>query len=35
MVIEAFRRGIGVEAVHERCLVDRWFLRELEDLAGE
>jgi carbamoyl-phosphate synthase large subunit len=34
-VLEAFRRGIGVEAVHERCLVDRWFLRELETLARE
>jgi carbamoyl-phosphate synthase large subunit len=34
-VLEAFRRGIGVEAVHERCLVDRWFLRELEALAVE
>ena len=34
-VLEAFRRGIGVEAVHERCLVDRWFLRELEALARE
>ena len=29
LILEAFRRGIGVEAVHERCLVDRWFLREL------
>jgi len=35
LVLEAFRRGIGVEAVHERCLVDRWFLRELEALARE
>jgi carbamoyl-phosphate synthase large subunit len=34
-VLEAFRRGLGVEAVHERCLVDRWFLRELEALARE
>jgi carbamoyl-phosphate synthase large subunit len=33
LVLEAFGRGIGVEAVHERCLVDRWFLRELEALA--
>jgi carbamoyl-phosphate synthase large subunit len=33
--IEAFRRGLDVEAVHERCLVDRWFLRELEALARE
>jgi carbamoyl-phosphate synthase large subunit len=35
MVIEAFRRGIEVEAVHASCLVDRWFLRELQALAGE
>ena len=28
-ILEAFGRGIDVEAVHERCLVDRWFLREL------
>ncbi|HEX6229826.1 MAG TPA: carbamoyl-phosphate synthase large subunit, partial [Solirubrobacterales bacterium] len=35
LVLEAFRRGIGVEAVQERCLVDRWFLRELEVLASE
>jgi carbamoyl-phosphate synthase large subunit len=34
-VLEAFRRGLGVEAVHRRCLVDRWFLRELELLARE
>jgi carbamoyl-phosphate synthase large subunit len=35
LVLEAFRRGIEIEAVHERCLVDRWFLRELEALAAE
>ncbi|HEX2392068.1 MAG TPA: carbamoyl-phosphate synthase large subunit [Solirubrobacterales bacterium] len=34
-VLEAFRRGLSVEAVHERCRVDRWFLRELELLARE
>jgi carbamoyl-phosphate synthase large subunit len=34
-VLEAFRRGLDVEAVHERCLVDRWFLRELQALAVE
>ena len=27
--------GSALEAVHERCLVDRWFLRELEALAEE
>jgi carbamoyl-phosphate synthase large subunit len=35
LVLEAFRRGIGIEAVHERCLVDRWFLRELHALATD
>ncbi len=35
LVLEALRRGLGIEAVHERCLVDRWFLRELEALARE
>ncbi len=35
LVLEALRRGISVEAVHEHCLVDRWFLRELELLATE
>src|SRR5262249_48293837 len=35
LVLEAFRRGLSVEAVHERCLVDRWFLRALEILANE
>ncbi len=33
LILEAFRRGLEVEAVHERCLVDRWFLRELQTLA--
>jgi carbamoyl-phosphate synthase large subunit len=35
LVLEAFRRGIDVETVHERCLVDRWYLRELHALATE
>ncbi|MEK6251117.1 MAG: carbamoyl-phosphate synthase large subunit [Actinomycetota bacterium] len=34
-VLEAFRRGIGVEEVHARSLVDPWFLRELEQLANQ
>src|SRR4051794_29573356 len=34
-ILEAFRRGLGVEEVHASCLVDRWFLRELEALARE
>ncbi len=35
LVLEAFRRGIEAETVHERCLVDRWFLRELQALAND
>ena len=35
LVLEAFRRGLEVETVHERCLVDPWFLRELRALALE
>ncbi|HKQ17248.1 MAG TPA: carbamoyl-phosphate synthase large subunit, partial [Solirubrobacterales bacterium] len=35
LVLEAFRRGHPVETVHQRTLVDRWFLRELELLATE
>jgi carbamoyl-phosphate synthase large subunit len=34
-ILAAFERGIEIEAVHERCLVDRWFLRELQALARE
>ena len=33
LILAAFGRGLSVEAVHERCLVDPWFLRELEALA--
>jgi len=35
LILEAFRRGVDVEAVHARCQVDRWFLRELRALALE
>jgi carbamoyl-phosphate synthase large subunit len=35
LILEAFRRGLEIEAVHDRCLVDRWFLRELRALALE
>ncbi len=35
LILEAFRRGVGIEAVHEACLVDRWFLRELDALARD
>ncbi len=35
LILAAFKRGLEVEAVHEACLVDRWFLRELQALATE
>jgi carbamoyl-phosphate synthase large subunit len=33
LVLEAFRRGVGMDEVGERTSVDPWFLRELEALA--
>jgi carbamoyl-phosphate synthase large subunit len=35
LILEAFRRGCGIDEVHQRCLVDPWFLRELGDLATD
>jgi carbamoyl-phosphate synthase large subunit len=35
LIQAAFERGVEVEAVHEACKVDRWFLRELEALAKD
>ena len=35
LVLEAFRRGIGVDAVNARTAIDPWFLHELEQLATE
>jgi carbamoyl-phosphate synthase large subunit len=35
LILAAFGRGLDVEAVRERCLVDSWFLRELQALATE
>jgi carbamoyl-phosphate synthase large subunit len=34
-VLELFRRGAEIEAVHERTAVDPWFLRELRVLAQD
>ena len=31
-VADAFRMGMGVEQVHEITKIDRWFLRQIEDL---
>jgi carbamoyl-phosphate synthase large subunit len=33
VMLEAFRKGASIAEVHERSLVDPWFLRELRDLA--
>ncbi|HEU4599473.1 MAG TPA: carbamoyl-phosphate synthase large subunit [Solirubrobacterales bacterium] len=35
LILAAFERGLEVEAVHEACMVDRWFLRELQTLATD
>jgi carbamoyl-phosphate synthase large subunit len=35
LILAAFERGLDLGAVHERCLVDRWFLRELQALARD
>jgi carbamoyl-phosphate synthase large subunit len=32
-ILELFRRGTEIEAVHERTAIDPWFLRELQALA--
>jgi carbamoyl-phosphate synthase large subunit len=34
-VLEALRRGLGVEEVHRRTDIDPWFLRRLETLAED
>jgi carbamoyl-phosphate synthase large subunit len=35
LILAAFERGLDVDAVQERCLVDHWFLRELQALVRE
>src|SRR5207253_5184832 len=35
VVLELLRRGVSVAEVHERTLVDRWFLSELQAVALE
>ncbi len=34
-ILELFRRGAEIEAVHERTAIDPWFLRELRALAQD
>jgi len=33
LVLEGFRRGIGIDAIHARTSIDHWYLRELRELA--
>ena len=33
LLLEALRRGAGIEELNRRTSIDRWFLRELRDLA--
>ena len=35
LVLEAFRRGVGVAELNRRTSIDPWFLRELRELAVE
>jgi carbamoyl-phosphate synthase large subunit len=32
-IVEAFRRGVSVEEIFERTKIDRWFLRNLQEIA--
>jgi carbamoyl-phosphate synthase large subunit len=34
-IVELLSRGVGIEAVHERTAIDRWFLREIETIAKD
>jgi len=33
-IAEAFRLGLSVDAIHQACRVDRWFLRQIADLVA-
>ena len=32
-IAEAFRRGATVDEIYDRCKIDRWFLRNLEEIV--
>ena len=34
LVAQAFRYGLDVESVYEACKIDRWFLRQIEDIVA-
>jgi len=31
-IADAFRRGVTVDEIHARCMIDRWFLRNIKEL---
>ena len=33
VIAEALRHGVGIDAVHQACAVDPWFLREIEAIV--
>ncbi len=33
-IADAFRRGFDVEEIHARCMIDRWFLRNIEEIVA-
>src|SRR2546421_10523041 len=35
VILDAFRRGVALETVRERTLIDPWFLHELRELASD
>ncbi|MFN8131625.1 MAG: carbamoyl-phosphate synthase large subunit [Solirubrobacteraceae bacterium] len=35
LLLEALRRGAGIEDLHARTAIDPWFLRELQELAAD
>ena len=34
LVAQAFRYGLDVESIFEACKIDRWFLRQIEDIVS-
>mgnify|MGYP001502282178 CR=1 FL=1 len=34
LVAQAFRYGLDVDSIHEACKIDRWFLRQIEDVVS-
>jgi len=35
LLLEALRRGVGIEELHARTAIDPWFLREFQELAAD